>query len=106
MSYELVYAPEALEDLDRIWFEVWEAFRDFETVDHYVEGLREAIRKKNYPKTGHPLSFMGEFTGIYMVFYKVYTAFYRVRESRIKVGRVLYSKSDYMKILLGEVRIG
>ena len=102
MSYELVYSPESLEDLDRIWAEIWDASGAFDIADNYVDGLRDSVKaKKKYPKTGMPLSYMGEFTGIYMARFKAYIAFYRIRGSIIEVGRFLYAKSDYLKILFG-----
>ena len=102
MSYKLRYSPEALDDMDRVWSEVWEASQDFNTADKYINDLRAAIRKKtDFPKSGSPLSYMGEFTGIYMVFFKEYIAFYRIRADVVEVGRVLFARSDYMKTLLG-----
>lgn len=102
MSYELVYSPESLEDLDRIWAEIWDASGDFDIADRYIDGLRDSVRmKKKYPRTGLPLSYMGEFTGIYMVKFKAYIAFYRIHGSVIEVGRFLYAKSDYIKTLFG-----
>lgn len=102
MSYTIVYAPEAQSDLDRIWDEVYETSKSVEIADQYIEGLRNALRKKkHYPKTGSSLSFMGEPTGIYYVSFKRYIAFYRIRDKRIEVGRVLFAGSDYMKSLFG-----
>ena len=102
MKYELRYSPEALDDMDRVWTEVWEASREFNTADKYINDLRAKIRAKtDFPKSGSPLCFMGEFTGIYMVFFKAYIAFYRVHDGAIEVGRVLYAGSDYMKTLFG-----
>ena len=102
MSYKLVYSPLALEDLDQIWSEVWMASCDFDTADHYIYGLRESLRKKaGHPKTGIPLTYEGAFTGVYMVPFKAYLAFYRIHGNTVEVGRILYAKSDYMKTLFG-----
>ena len=71
--------------------------------DKYVEDLRNALRqKKKYPKTGSPLTYMGEFTGLYYVTFKEYIAFYRIHGDVIEVARVLFSRSDYMKVLFGK----
>lgn len=43
----------------------------------------------------------GEFTGIYLVCFKEYIAFYRIHGDVIEVGRVLFARSDYMKTLFG-----
>ena len=102
MNFELTYSPLALEDLDRVWDEVYEASQDFDTADRYVDDLRAEVRKKKkYPKTGTSLTFMGEFTGLYTVSFKEYIAFYRIIGNLIEVGRVLFARSDYMKVLFG-----
>ena len=103
MVYHLKYSPLAEDDLDRIWDEVWDASQSFDIADKYVEDLRNALRqKKKYPKTGSPLTYMGEFTGLYTVPFKEYIAFYRIHGDSIEVARVLFSKSDYMKTLFGK----
>ena len=103
MSYGIQYSPLAEEDLDRVWDEVYEASRDFDVADSYVNDLREAVRqKKTYPKTGTPLCFMGEFTGVYFVRFKEYCAFYIICDDFIRIARVLYARSDYMKTLFGK----
>lgn len=103
MNYDLVYSPMSLKDLDRIWMEVWEASGDLDTADQYIEDLRMAIRKKQkYPKTGMPLIYLGEFSGIYYLPFKAYLAFYRIRNTTVEVGRILFAKSDYMKTLFGK----
>lgn len=103
MRYKLRYSPEALDDMDRIWMEVLDSSKDFDTSDRYIDDLRAKIRKKiDFPKSGRPLTYMGEFTGIYMVYFKAYIAFYRISGDAVEVGRVLYAKSDYIKTLLGQ----
>ena len=102
MNFEIIYSPAAVSDLDRVWDEVYEASQSFDIADRYITDLRAAISKKrNYPKTGTPLSFMGEFTGIYYVTFKEYIALYRINENRIEIGRILFARSDYMKTLFG-----
>jgi len=103
MIYQLRYSPIAEDDLDRVWDEVWEASQNFDIADKYVEDLRNVLKqKKKYPKTGSPLTYMGEFTGLYYVTFKEYIAFYRIHGDVIEVARVLFSRSDYMKVLFGK----
>lgn len=103
MTYGIQYSPLAQEDLDRVWDEVYEASSDFDIADKYISDLREAVRqKKKYPKTGTPLTFKGEFTGIYYVHFKEYNIFYVICEGYIRIARVLYARSDYMKSLFGK----
>lgn len=101
--YALKWSPSSLEDLDSVWDEVWDACRDPETTDKYLTGLRKAVQEKcKAPKSGSPVNFMGEFTGIYRVQFKKYVVFYRIMGDRIEVARVLYAGSDYMKTLFGK----
>ena len=103
MIYQLRYSPIAEEDLDRVWDEVWEASQNFDIADKYVEDLRNVLKqKKKFPKTGSPLTYMGEFTGLYYVTFKEHIAFYRIHGDVIEVARVLFSRSDYMKVLFGK----
>lgn len=52
MSFEIVYSPAAVSDLDRVWDEVYEASQSFDIADRYITDLRAAVsKKKNYPKT-------------------------------------------------------
>lgn len=105
MNFDITYSPLVKEDMDRVWDEVYEASQDFEIADKYIDDMRAEIRKKKkYPKTGTPLSFMGEFTGLYYVTFKEYIAFYRIIGNMIEVGRVLFARSDYIKTLFGKSR--
>ena len=98
-----VYSPEALADLDRVWYEVWEASRDWMTTERYIEDLRNTVRDRAaFPKSGSPLLWNGVFTGIYFVPFKAYLIFCRVGETVLEVGRILPMKSDYMKTLFGK----
>ena len=103
MVRHLKYSPIAEDDLDQVWDDVWEASQDLDVADRYVEGIRSALRQKiKYPRTGSPLSYMGEFTGLYSVTFKEYMAFYRIHGDVIEIARVLFSRSDYMKTLFGK----
>ena len=103
MDYQIKYSPTAEVDFDNVWDDIWDASNDYDVADKYVADFRNAIRqKRKYPKTGTPLSYMGEFTGLYYVAFKEYMAFYRIHGNRIEVVRVLFSRSDYMKTLFGK----
>ena len=39
------------------------------------------------------------FTGYYFVIFKAYMAFYRLENNTMLIDRILYGKSDYMRIL-------
>lgn len=100
MSYKIRYSPTAIRDLDRVWAEVCEASKESEIETRYVSELMDRVaEKKEFPKSGSPLYYEGIFTGYYFVVFKAYMAFYRVRDDSIFVDRVVYGKSDYMRII-------
>lgn len=100
MKYQVKYSPIALRDLDRVWDEVYNASKDYDTTQQYLEDLLDRIEAKaDYPKSAAPLYYDDLFTGYYYVTFKAYIAFYRIDTSKILVDRVLYSASDYMRIL-------
>lgn len=104
MNFRLLWSPQARDDLDSIRMDILKASGDLDTADRYIDGLRNAVRRKReFPQSGLPLNFMGVFTGIRFVHYKRYLVFYRVRDDVLEVGRVLFDGSDYMKTLFGFV---
>ncbi|WP_036606860.1 type II toxin-antitoxin system RelE/ParE family toxin [Oribacterium sp. P6A1] len=104
MYYELVYSPAALEDLDQVWNEVYTSSTDLSTTDNYISALRNELKEicKN-PKLGKRLCYEDVFTGIYYISCKKYNAFYRIRANKVEVGRILYNRSNYMKLVLGSM---
>lgn len=101
MTYELVYSPVALSDLDQVWDEVYKASRDFDIADQYILDLRTKLRNICLrPQTGERLYYEDEFTGIYYVTHKKYSAFYRIRAGFVEVGRVLYNRRDYIHLII------
>ncbi len=103
MSYSVRYTPEAVRDMEAVWDGVYEASKNYDIADRYIEEFAEAIAaKKTFPLSGIPLEYRGLFTGFYSVNYKKYKAFYRVRDDYMEVVRIIMAKSDYMKILFGE----
>ena len=100
MKYKLSYSADAIRDLDRIWYEVHEACKDFDTTMQYLDELQDKIEaRQDFPKSGAPLYYDNMFTGYYFVVFKSYLAFYRLDGDRMLVDRVLYAKSDYLRTL-------
>ena len=100
MSYQVEYSKAAIRDLDRVWAEVFEASKDIEITERYIEELLDKVEKKSdYPKPGAPLYYENTFTGYYFIVFKAYLAFYRLEKETMLVDRVLFGKSDYMRIL-------
>ena len=100
MSYQVEYSKAAIRDLDRVWAEVFEASKDVEITERYIEELLDKVEKKSdYPKSGSPLYYENSFTGYYFVVFKAYLAYYRLEKETMLVDRVLFGKSDYMRTL-------
>lgn len=103
IGYKIRYTPEAMRDMDAVWDGVYEASKEPDVADRYVNiFLDEIEKKKQFPLSGIPLVYRGLFTGFYAVHFKKYKAFYRVHDSYIEVIRIIMEKIDYMKILFGE----
>jgi len=65
-----------------------------------LEELLDKVEKKSDdPKSELPLYYENTFTGYYFVVFKAYLAFYRLEKETMLVDRVLFGKSDYMRIL-------
>ncbi len=102
-TYKIKFSPLAMRDMDTVWDGVYEASKSFDIADEYVSEFTDKIvKKKDYPRSGIPLTYKGLFTGFYFVNYKKYNAFYRVNEDYIEVARVLLATMDYMVVLFGE----
>ena len=100
MSCKIAYSKAAIRDLDRVWAEVFEASKDYETTEKYLEDLLNKVEAKaDQPKSGAPLYYENSFTGYYFVVFKAYLAFYRLEEDQMLVDRVLFGKSDYLRVL-------
>lgn len=101
MNYKIVYSPVAVADMDQAWDEIYEASVDFDIADNYIADLRAKLKNvSKCPKTGERLYYEGIFTGIYYITHKKYSAFYRIRDGRIEVGRVLYNRREYISIVI------
>ncbi len=97
------YTPQAMRDMDAVWDGVYEASKNFDIADRYVEAFADEISSKRlFPFSGIPLLYRGMFTGFYSVTYKKYKAFYRVKDGYAEVLRIIPAKRDYMTILFGE----
>lgn len=104
--YKVFYSSMALSDLDKIWDDIYEISCDCDIADVYIKGIRAAVNEMaGRPKSGMPLYYSDIFTGVYMVVYKKYIAFYRIGNERIEVGRVMLGSSDYLSKLVDYLRL-
>lgn len=95
------YSPLAERDLEHIQDEVFEACRDAETTQRYMDGMMNKIEAKAiYPRSGTPQYWFDRFTGYYYVVFKAYIAFYYLVDDGIRIERILHGKRDYMRKLV------
>ena len=95
-----VWSSLAANDLLSVWNGVFEASRNPELADRYTAALKETVlAQAAFPRTGFPLYYGSLFTGFYSVNYKAYKVFYRIREERMEILRVLPAASDHLRIL-------
>ena len=81
MKYHAAYSQAAIRDLDRVWNEVFEASRDYDTTQKYLDDFMDKVEAKvDYLKFGTPLYYEDLFTGYYFVAWKAYLVFYRIED--------------------------
>ena len=98
---ELVYSPEAINDLLQTKTYIAEELCSETAAQHTIDTIVKRIRLlSEYPETGASLSAVVGFDTDYR--YLVcgnYTAFYRFESHRVMIVRVLYYRRDFMRIL-------
>lgn len=102
MDYSIKYSPTAVEDLDRIEKEVFQACSNKEQTKKYLEELYFKIyEKRQFPESGTPLLLGKTFTGYRYTLYKSYIVFYLIddKDRVLFVDRILFAKSNYLLIL-------
>ena len=98
---EIHYSPLSLQDLDDIWDYISQKLYNTIAAQNTINGIMNVIdRLAEQPEMGSPLYFLsGLNSGYRYVIYKNYMAFYRTNKTDAFIDRVLYGKSDYMRIL-------
>ena len=100
MKFTVEYSKAAILDLDRVWDEIFMASKSQEPTLNYIDGIMDRVEKiSDFPRSGSPLYYENSFTGYYFVLFKSYMAFYRLEGTVLYADRVLYAKSDTMRIL-------
>ncbi len=98
---ELHYSPTALNDLDEIWTYISQNLCNPIAAQNTIDGIMDAVEMlSNQPEMGTPLYFLsGLNSGYRYVIYGNYMAFYRTNRTDVYIDRILYGKSDYMRVL-------
>lgn len=95
------YSPEAQNDLDSIWEYITYHLSNPIAADNTVNTILDAIDNlETNPQMGIPLYFSdGLNSGYRYLICNSYLAFYRYSHGDVYVDRILYGRSDYMKVL-------
>ncbi len=104
MENKIKYSPEALNDFDEIWDYISTQLLSPIAAESTVNGIIETVDTlKHFAKAGATLKFTNEIdSGYRFVKYKNYMAFYRINGNEVFVDRIIYGKSDYIKILFSD----
>ena len=98
---EIHYSPTALNDLDEIWTYISQNLCNPIAAQNTINGIMDVVDMlSDQPEMGVPLYFLsGLNSGYRYVIHGNYMAFYRTNRTDVYIDRVLYGKSDYMRVL-------
>lgn len=98
---KLLYSPEALDDLDKIWAYMNNELQNPAAARKIVPDILDTIEKlRDFAEIGPDLSTVTEFESDYrFLVCGKYIAFYHVMGIEVHVDRVLYGRRNYMCIL-------
>lgn len=98
---DIHYSPTALNDLDEIWTYISHNLCSPIAAQNTIDGIMDAVDMlTEQPEMGAPLYFVsGLNSGYRYVIHGNYMAFYRTNRTDVYVDRVLYGKSDYIRVL-------
>lgn len=98
---EIHYSPLALNDLDEIWKYISETLCDPATAQNTVDGIIDSVDMlADHPQMSTSLYFTsGLNSGYRYIIHGNYMAFYRINKLDIYIDRILYGKSNYMRVL-------
>ena len=101
---ELIFSHDAMRDLLEIQSYIAERLENPESAASTIDKIKKAVLVlENFPEAGTlflPAVLRGRdyrllVSGNYMIFY-------RIRQNHIEIGRILYGRRDYLKILFPE----
>lgn len=97
---EINYSPIALNDLDEIWTYISQSLCNPISAQNMIDGIMNAVDMlAEQPEMGMPLYFLsGLNSGYRYVIHGNYMAFYRTNRTDVYIDRVLYGKSDCIRL--------
>jgi toxin ParE1/3/4 len=108
MKHKLHYSRESRRDLDDIWDYLVFELQNLSAAEHVVSSILDSVEKLiEHPFLGAPLSSIIAVQSDYRFLVTgTYLTFYHVRGNDIYIDRVLNSRQNYLKVLLGDTRDG
>jgi len=99
----LHYSPQAIQDLDEIYDYIYTTLQNPIAAKNTIQGIRQSISElKTLDNIGVKVILPNGWETPYrFIQYKNYLSFYRQINNDIFVDRVIYGKSDYIRILFG-----
>ena len=104
MKNKIHYSLESRRDLDDIWDYIVSELQNRTAAERVIGRIMDAVDQlQTFAEMGSPLSSIADMgTNYRFLVSGSYMVFYRVQGSDVYVDRVLYGRSDYMKVLFGE----
>lgn len=92
--------------MDDIWDYVVSELQNRPAAERVIDRIMDAVdRLKNFAEMGTPLSSIADVGTDYRFLVSGnYMVFYRVQGSDVYIDRVLYGRSDYMRVLFKDLQ--
>ena len=105
MKNKIHYSPESRRDLDDIWDYIVSELQNCSAAERVIDRIMDAVDQlKSFAKMGTLLSSIADVGTDYRFLVSGnYMVFYRVQGNDVYIDRVLYGRSDYMRVLFGEI---
>ena len=100
------YTAESRRDLDAIWDYIASDLQNLSAEERVVNRIMDDVdRLENHAEIGALLSSIADVESDYRFLVTgSYLTFYRIYGSDVYVGRVLYGRRDYLRILFGDTQ--
>ena len=104
MENKIHYSPESRRDLDDIWDYIASELQNRSAAERVIDRIMDAAQQlKSFAEMGTPLFSAADIGTDYRFLVSGnYMLFYRVQGSGVYIDRVLYGRSDYMRVLFKE----
>ena len=105
MKNKIHYSPESRRDLDDIWDYIVSELQNRSAAERVLDRIMYAVDQfESFAKMGTLLSSIADVGTDYRFLVSGnYMVFYRVQGCDVYIDRVLYGRSDYMRVLFEEI---